>query len=190
MVLYAGAIGAKQGLELILHAAHAGRARADIKFLIAGSGPYKEKLEAMARALKLTSVTFVPIQPADRFNAFLNMADLHLIIQKADAGDLVMPSKLTTVLAVGGLALVTANPGSGLHTLVSTHRLGVLVEAENQEQFNEAVWTALDDGAQSLRANARAYAEAYLAIDATMQRFVDTFLADQGPGNINRPSNQ
>jgi len=31
---------------------------------------------------------FFPLQPLEKFNAFLNMADAHLILQKADAGHL------------------------------------------------------------------------------------------------------
>ena len=53
----------------------------------------------------------MPLQAYSEFNDFLNLADVHLVIQKASASDLVMPSKLTTILAVGGLAIITANPG-------------------------------------------------------------------------------
>lgn len=171
IALYSGAIGEKQGLEAILHAAVAFRARPDVKFVICGSGPYKEKLQALAAALDVPNVVFLPLQPFEKFNDFLNLADVHLVIQKANAGDLVMPSKLTTVLAVGGVALITSNPGSGMHALVQQHGMGILVEAENQAALNAGLADAFDHDHAATARNARRYAEAHLSIDGVMQAF-------------------
>jgi colanic acid biosynthesis glycosyl transferase WcaI len=103
------------------------------------------------------------------------MADVHLVIQKAKASDLVMPSKLTTILSVGGLALITANKESGLHALVKKYDMGILVEAESQTALNKGIEDALmphDDK----RKNARHYAETYLDIDTIMANFQEQVL--------------
>ncbi len=172
VVLYSGAIGEKQGLEAILHAAEKSLSNEQIKFVICGTGPYKEKLRVMAGAMKLNNINFLPLQPMEDFNAFLNMADLHLVIQKAKASDLVMPSKLTTILAVGGVALVTANPESSLYQLVNAYQMGVLVAAENQLALNEGILKAFQNKENNrVKDAARAYAEKYLAIDNVMQAF-------------------
>ncbi|GEP95492.1 WcaI family glycosyltransferase [Chitinophaga cymbidii] len=173
VVLYSGAIGEKQGLEAILHAAASLK---DIRFVICGSGPYKEKLIALAEELALQNVHFLPLQPLEEFNSFLNMADLHLIIQKASASDLVMPSKLTTVLAVGGLALITANPGSSLYELVKEQNMGVLVRAEDQQALTEGIREALSENMTEQRSNARAYAIEHLSISRVMARFEETIV--------------
>jgi colanic acid biosynthesis glycosyl transferase WcaI len=170
IALYSGAIGEKQGLEAILYAAQEAKLK-NVKFLICGSGPYKENLQGLARTLRLDNVIFFPLQPTDKFNDFLNMADVHLVIQKGTASDLVMPSKLTNILAVGGLALITANDGSGLHSVVSKYRIGLLISAENQEAFNEGIHLSLAERHETLRQNARSYAKEYLAIDAIMSSF-------------------
>ena len=99
------------------------------------------------------------------------MADIHLVIQKGNAGDLVMPSKLTTILAVGGLAVVTANPGSGLYSLLDKHKMGLLVEAESQQALNEGIRKAIDENSLHLTHNARIYAENYLSIEKVMKGF-------------------
>ncbi len=169
--LYSGAIGEKQGLEAILYAA---QANAGVRFLICGSGPYKANLQAKADTMQLANVHFMPLQPFDTFNRFLNMADVHLVIQKAGASDLVMPSKLTTILAVGGLALITANPGSGLYELVHRHQMGILVDAENQQALNEGIRRAVSGNVAALVRNARAYAAGNLAIGGVMARFEET----------------
>ncbi|AWM34210.1 WcaI family glycosyltransferase [Hymenobacter nivis] len=171
IALYSGAIGEKQGLEAILHAAVAFRAQPRVKFVICGSGPYKEKLMALARELDVPNVVFLPLQPFEKFNDFLNIADVHLVIQKANAGDLVMPSKLTTVLAVGGVALITSNPGSGMHALVQQHAMGILVEAENQAALNAGLANAFAHDHTATARNARRYAEAHLSIDGVMANF-------------------
>lgn len=171
VILYSGAIGEKQGLEAILHTAKAMRNRPDVRFVICGSGPYKSKLEALAAEMELENLVFYPIQPFERFNRFLNMADVHLVIQKAGASDLVMPSKLSTILAVGGLALVTANPGSGLHALVDKYQMGILVRAEDQQALNEGVALAVGGSNAGITGNARAYAAEHLAISGVMGRF-------------------
>src|SRR5690554_301438 len=128
IVLYSGAIGQKQGLEAILYAADHFKDRENVNFIICGSGPYQTTLQAMAQSLGTTNVSSLPVQPLEKFNTFLNLARVHLVIQKADASDLMMPSKLTSILAVGGLALITANKGAGLHTLISKYGVGVVVD--------------------------------------------------------------
>lgn len=173
VVLYSGAIGEKQGLEAILHAAAELK---DIKFVICGSGPYKEKLVALGREMALENVFFLPLQPLEEFNRFLNMADVHLVIQKASASDLVMPSKLTTVLAVGGLALITANPGSSLYELVKEQNMGLVVRAEDQQALTEGIRQAAQGNMTELRNNARAYAVEHLSISRVMTRFEETIV--------------
>jgi colanic acid biosynthesis glycosyl transferase WcaI len=173
IVLYSGAIGEKQGLEAILHAA---ATLPELKFLICGSGPYKEKLEHQKAEMGLENVIFFPLQPFERFNHFLNMADVHLVIQKGNASDLVMPSKLTTILAVGGLALVTANNGTSLHKLVSTHNMGIVVDAENQEALNEGIIRSMNDNAIEMAGNGRLYAETYLSVGKVMSRFEEAVI--------------
>lgn len=171
VVLYSGAIGEKQGLEAIIYAANALQQYSSFRFVICGSGPYKEKLESLANSLQLHNVVFFPLQPAGKFNDFLNMADVHLVIQKVNAGDLVMPSKLTTLLAVGALSIVTANPGSSLHSLIEEYQAGLVVEAENQTALNATIIRALTTDHQATKENARRYAEQFLNLDKVMSAF-------------------
>ncbi|MCF6402787.1 WcaI family glycosyltransferase [Chitinophaga filiformis] len=171
IVLYSGAIGEKQGLEAILNTAETLKDDKQLKFLICGSGPYKEKLKAEAESRGLHNVIFFPLQPFEKFNHFLNMADVHLVIQKGNASDLVMPSKLTTILSVGGLALITANSGTSLHELVSKHNMGILVKAEDQQALTDGIVRAMQDNASEIARNGRVYAETHLSVGKIMSRF-------------------
>lgn len=171
VVLYSGAIGEKQGLEAILQAANFYRTNKSLKFVICGSGPYKQSLEDLAKSLDLQNLHFLPLQPFNKFNRFLNMADVHLVIQKSDASDLVMPSKLTTILSVGGLALITANENSSLYSMVYKHGIGLLVKTENQKALNEGILKAISEDNRIITNNARSYSEANLSIEKIMEAF-------------------
>lgn len=163
IVLYSGSIGEKQGLEVILKVAKEMEKERGVKFLICGTGPYKRHLERSAQEQMLQNLMFYPLQPAETFNDFFNIADVHLVIQKANAGDLVMPSKLTTILAVGGLAVVTSNPGSTLYDEVSCHKLGILSPAEDPQALFDSIKSALEQENNDFRRNARIYAETRLS---------------------------
>lgn len=173
--LYSGAIGEKQGLENIIFAAEILKADAQIKFVICGSGPYKEKLVALANERGLTNVSFLGVQEKELFNDFLNMADFHLVLQKANAGDLVMPSKLTTILAVGGVSIVTSAPGTSLYEVVNKHDVGYLIEPDDYKALAEKVKYTKDAfDADIKRANAREYALRYLNIDHVIENFISS----------------
>jgi colanic acid biosynthesis glycosyl transferase WcaI len=174
IILYSGAIGEKQGLDAIIYAAEKLKYNQQFKFLICGSGPYKEKLKTLATELKLDNVIFFPLQPFEKFNKFLNLADVHLVIQKAMASDLVMPSKLTTILSVGGLAVITANPGSSLFELVNSCNMGILVEAESNEALVKGLLSACLENQEVIQSNARRYAATNLSIESVLSRYIGT----------------
>lgn len=182
IVLYSGAIGEKQGLENILYVAKGLAQEPDLKFVICGSGPYKEKLEKLAGDLSLSNIAFLPLQPFEKLNRFLNMADIHLVLQKADAADLVMPSKLTTILAIGGLAIVTAKEDTSLFDVISSHDMGLVIAPEDQAELRRAILHALYANNENKKLAARAYAQKFIAIDGIFSHF----LADVAQNVFNR----
>lgn len=178
--LYSGAVGVKQGLEGILMAAERLIDYPHIKFIICASGPYKDDLAEESKQKVLTNVAFLPLQEKEVFNEFLNMADIHLVMQKAKAGDLVMPSKLATILAVGGISIITSSPGTSLYNMVTEHDLGYIVEPGNNELLvNKILEVMTDKTLDQKRINARSYAINYLNIDKVMNDFVKNFLTDK-----------
>jgi colanic acid biosynthesis glycosyl transferase WcaI len=176
--LYSGAIGEKQGLENIILAAEQVQQDSHIKFVICGSGPYKEKLIELAEAKSLKNVSFLPVQEKDVFNKFLNMADFHLVLQKSNAGDLVMPSKLTTILAVGGVSIVTATQDTSLYNVIEKYNVGYIIPPEDHVALaNKVLEVKADLNVELKRANSRQYAIKYLNIDRIMQSFIDNVSA-------------
>jgi colanic acid biosynthesis glycosyl transferase WcaI len=187
IILYSGAIGQKQGLESILHAAKLLENVKDLKFAICGSGPYKDNLIRLKEEMSLNNVVFLPLQPLKMFNSFLNMADVHLVLQKAKASDLVLPSKLSTILSVGGVAIVTAPKGSSLYDIMSSANMGILIEPDNQEALVTAISNIVDSQHAEKVANARRYAELNLSTDKILNGFFKIVLSDDGKNENIKP---
>ena len=172
--LYSGAIGEKQGLENILLTAMELREIKKIKFIICGSGPYKEELVHRVEKNNILNIKFLPVQDKKLFNVFLNMADCHLILQKGNASDLVMPSKLATILAIGGVSIVTTTPGTSLHSLIYNHDLGYIVEPDNHHLLSKVIVDLeFDSEFRQKSRNARNYAIQHLNIDNVMNDFLE-----------------
>ncbi|MFD0750782.1 WcaI family glycosyltransferase [Mucilaginibacter calamicampi] len=176
--MYSGAIGVKQGLEGITLAAEKLKDNPRIKFIICASGPYKDELVKEAQKKGLSNIAFLPLQDKEVFNEFLNMADIHLVMQKATAGDLVMPSKLATIFAVGGVSIVTTSPGTSLYKMIKDDNLGYIVEPGKSDLLVEKILELEKGYDKNIGLNARNYAMKYLNIDSVMKQFVADVLHD------------
>jgi colanic acid biosynthesis glycosyl transferase WcaI len=178
LVLYAGGMGAKQGLEVVVEAAAALRDHGSIQFAIVGMGADRPRLEAMAAALELTNLRFLPLQPLERVSEMLAAGDIHLVVQRADAADLVMPSKLSNILAAGRPVIATATAQTALHDTLEGHDCGITVEPENVQALSLAVLRLSADtpARQRMGVNGRRYAEQYLSKDAILGRFEEQLI--------------
>jgi colanic acid biosynthesis glycosyl transferase WcaI len=171
--LYSGSIGEKQGLENIIYAAESLKENTRIQFIICGTGPYKSKLQDLVLNKQLKNVTFLPLQDKKYFNDFLNMVDLHLIVQKAFMGDLVMPSKLLAILSSGGVSLVTAEKNTSLQELIEKFNVGFVVAPDDYVLLAEEILQISKIDYTEKQINARKYALQYLNIDNVMSQFMD-----------------
>jgi colanic acid biosynthesis glycosyl transferase WcaI len=122
--LYSGTMSSKQGLELIIEAAKSlEQTDPKVRFVLCGDGPHKAVLQNLA--VGLTNIQFLELQDGESFATLLNTADVHLIPQKAEAADLVLPSKLGSIFATGQPVIVMAKPGTGLAAEVG--KAGVVI---------------------------------------------------------------
>jgi len=171
VVLYSGNLGEKQGLEIIIEAAARFSHRPDVHFIICGSGGARDRLKAMAQQANLGQIRFYPLQPYERLSALLATADVHLVLQKKSASDLVMPSKLTGILAAGGCAVVSAVEGTSLYEVMDTYQLGILVEPESASALANGLQQALNMDLAPFKERARQYAERFLSKEELLKDF-------------------
>jgi colanic acid biosynthesis glycosyl transferase WcaI len=169
VVLYSGNMGAKQGLDILPELAGRLRHQKKLRFIFCGDGAYRRQLEPAVAGIE--NVSFLPLQPLDRLNELLNAADIHLLPQRAGAADLVMPSKLTGMLASGRAIIATATVGTQIAHAVEG--CGVVVPPGDAKALADAV--ELLAGNRELRQRmgyaARVYAERELARDPVLERF-------------------
>ena len=96
-----------------------------------------------------------------KLNDLLNAADLHLLPQRADAADLVMPSKLAFMLASGKPVVAGAAPGTALARAIEG--AGIAVPPGDPAAMAAAVLALAQDGGRRQllgeAARARAVAE-------------------------------
>ena len=163
VVLYAGNLGEKQGLEVILAAAALTRSKPSIRYLLAGEGAARDRIKLRAQDLGLDNVTFLPLQLNSRLPLLLAAADLHLVVQRREAADLVMPSKLTNIMAAGRPFIATAARATELGRVTTESRAGLLVPPEDGRALAQAVLAlAQDPGVRKeMGIRARRYAEAF-----------------------------
>lgn len=141
VALYSGNMGAKQGLEILGEIARIYKENQSslfpIYFVFCGDGVSRKNLEMQCADFNF--VYFVELQPSDALSKFLSMADIHLLPQRADAADLVMPSKLAGMLASGRPIIASATTGTEIASIVQS--CGIVVPPENPQLFFEALVT-------------------------------------------------
>lgn len=182
VVLYSGNMGAKQGLDILADAAHRLVSRDNLVFVFCGNGPARAEL--LQRCGGLRNCRFIELQPINRLNELLNLADIHVLPQRADAADLVMPSKLTGMFASGRPVIAMASPGTELHDVVAPR--GIAVPPGDSEALASAIDALAVNTAERahLGQAGRRFAEAVLSRDAVLNDF-DTRLRALRP----EPSN-
>jgi colanic acid biosynthesis glycosyl transferase WcaI len=141
VALYSGSIGNKQGLEIIIEAARRLAHRKDLTFVICGDGPFLPELRGIAEGLN--NIRFFPLQPMNRLGDLLGMASVHLLPQIAGVTDLVLPSKLTNMLASGRPVIATTEPDTALARAVQG--CGSVVPPGNTDKFVETLEQLIDD---------------------------------------------
>jgi colanic acid biosynthesis glycosyl transferase WcaI len=169
VALYSGTMAAKQGLEVLSEAAHLLGQQKNIHFLFCGQGVGREVLRSACASLP--RVHWLPLQPVSELAELLNIADVHLLPQQRVSADLMMPSKLTGMLASGRPVIATADPGTELASWVDG--CGYLVTPGDGAALAHAIVRMSQDPLQCLKmgALARQRALQHLSRDAVLRGF-------------------
>lgn len=168
VVMYAGSMGHKQGIELLAEAAALLADAADVHFVFCGNGPSRSAL--VRGCAGLPQVHFLDLQPASRLGELLATADIHVLVQRADAADLVMPSKLGGMFASGRAVIVTAHGDTELARAVEGR--GMRVPPGDAAALAQAIaqLASTRTRREALGAAGRAYAETQLDQEVILRR--------------------
>ncbi|RLL50654.1 colanic acid biosynthesis glycosyltransferase WcaI [Mariprofundus sp. EBB-1] len=183
LCLYSGNIAEKQGLEIILDVA---KKLPECLFVICGDGATKPQLKMIARKSGATNILFIPLKPLEELPALLSAADIHLVIQKRAAADLLMPSKLTNILGIGGAAIVTADKDTELGRLAEGDSPAVFRCApESAKALQQAIEFLKNQ--PELRSNIGGNAKKYAKQHIEKEQVLSNMMKQINTININKP---
>jgi len=173
IILYAGNIGLKQGLDQLPELVKGCMDLPRIKFLIVGEGGYRASLqEDLEFGVSSGKVRFLPLQPLDQLVRVMTLADIHLILQKKEVKDLVLPSKLTTILSMGGNSIITSEIDSALGRMSEAHPgITTLLSPGDSGALLKAVQKLSTTRQVKPNKIARDYAEEFLGKPLILKRF-------------------
>lgn len=174
IVLHAGNMGVKQGLENVIDAARlAAQVAAPVRFVLLGGGSEHARLEAAAKGLD--TVSFMSSLPDDDFAAALQSADVLLVNEKPGVSEMAVPSKLTSYFTAGRPVLAATDEEGITAEEIRTADAGRIVAAGDPAALLEAALALSADHEESERlgVNGRRYREDVLDENAAITKFAE-----------------
>lgn len=174
VALYSGNMGSKQGVGSLAEVAKLCSDVENLHFVFAGDGALRQEVERDTK--DLDNVTMLPLQPIERFNDLLNLADIHLLPQRPNTASFALPSKFGGMLASARPAVIQAEEGE----LARVGRTcGLVVRPGETGAMAAAVQKLVADPERrhELGEAARLYALAHLGKDHVLNRHVDQMRA-------------
>jgi colanic acid biosynthesis glycosyl transferase WcaI len=159
VVLHAGNIGAKQGLDGVVAAARLADERGlPLRFVLLGDGNQRARLVEAARGVE--RFTVVDPLPTDAFRTALAAADVLLLHERPEVAEMCAPSKLTSYFAAGRPVLAATNDLSAAAREVRAAGAGPIVPAGDPGALVDAALALVADPDAAARhaASARRYA--------------------------------
>ncbi|MBL4658016.1 MAG: glycosyltransferase family 4 protein [Flavobacteriales bacterium] len=167
ILLYAGIIGLAQGLEVILEAAAQQQQWFNMKFLIIGGGPEKEKLVQLSEEMELKHLRFMDVQPRSAMPAILAACNAVIIpLKKLPLFEGAIPSKIYESTMMGKPLLLGVE-GEAKTFFIDDAKAGLAFEPENGEDLAKQIDRLYEDRAlaKELGDNGRAYVNANFSLD-------------------------
>jgi glycosyltransferase involved in cell wall biosynthesis len=177
VVLHAGNMGLKQGLEQVVVAAKLADHRgAAVRFVLMGDGSQRLAIENLAAGT--SRLAFRPFVEAAELPNVLAAADVLLISERESVLDMSLPSKLTAYFAAGRPIVASVHPEGATARELGRVGAGVVSPAGQPEGLLDALLglRAKPDEAERMGANGVAYAHASLGRRQALER-ADAFVA-------------
>lgn len=172
IVLHAGNMGVKQGLENVVDAARLASERdLPVRFVMLGHGSQRDRLKELGEGLH-TLEFMSPLNDSD-FSAALASADSLLVNELPGVAEMAVPSKLTSYFSAGRPVVAATDVGGITAEEVRTADAGIVVPAGDPQALLDAVTSlAADPGhAEHLGKNGRLYRKTVLDEESAINQF-------------------
>jgi glycosyltransferase involved in cell wall biosynthesis len=174
VVLHAGNMGAKQGLENVIACARIAAARDQrLFFVMMGDGNQRDALKAMAARDSLPNLRFMTLQPELLYASVLAAADVLLVNQRGTVRDMALPSKLTSYFASGRPVVAAVAPESETAVEIRDSGAGIVCAPDSPAALLDAISCLVDDPqlAVSLGARGERWARDVLSESAALSAY-------------------
>ncbi|WP_083665085.1 glycosyltransferase family 4 protein [Kocuria sp. CNJ-770] len=174
VVLHAGNMGVKQGLDNVVEAARLAEMQgSSLQFVLMGDGNQRRHLEELGRGV--ANLQFLDPLPNDEYAAALASADVLLVNELAGVKDMSVPSKLTSYFVTGRPVLAAVERESATAGEVEASGAGRVVPSDDPcHLLGAAKEMSMDPAAATaLGAQGPSYAAAHLSAEAAMGRWDD-----------------
>lgn len=172
VVMHAGNMGYKQGLENLVAAAElADQDGTPVRFVLLGDGNQRPQLERLAAATK--ALEFIDSVDDATFPAALGAADLLIVNERRGVAQMSVPSKLTSYFKAGKPVLAAVDPSSYAAFEIAAAGAGVCVPPDRPDLLvAEALRIGADQRlAQQLGSAGRHYSDQRLSQQASINRY-------------------
>jgi colanic acid biosynthesis glycosyl transferase WcaI len=179
IVLYAGNIGEKQGVDILVDVSLLTIDRTDIIYLIVGEGAGFNRLRQKLQDIKTEQIRLLPLQPREMLPLMLGAADLSLIIQKKGVGDFLMPSKLWNIMGSSRPVVAAAQADCELARCIQKSGCGEVVPPEDPKLLAKGILKFYDNPVLRERcgSSGRAFVETHLSYEKVMADFEKVLLS-------------
>ncbi|WP_313277874.1 glycosyltransferase [Timonella senegalensis] len=172
VVLHAGNMGIKQGLENVVSAAAVAQERnLPVKFVLMGDGSERERLNQLGAEVE--NLQFLPPASADEFVPILQSADILLVNELPELSAMAVPSKLTSYFAAGRPVAAATDINSVTASEVEASKGGIIISPADPSALAEACAELGKDShrMQSLGHQGRAYRDSVLDSEFAINAF-------------------
>ena len=170
-ILYSGNIGAKQDWNFFFNFINELKRVKEIEVIVVGEGAEKEKV--INRLKQFSFVKHYNLVSFEELPLLLSSADLHILFQKTDVIDTVMPSKLLGMMASGKPSIVTGNMKSEVATIFKESQGGYYFDGSSMGEITNCVNKLMEDNelSKALGLRAKKYVHKKFSQEEVLNKF-------------------
>jgi colanic acid biosynthesis glycosyl transferase WcaI len=172
VVLHAGNMGVKQGLENVVHAAKlADEQECNVRFVLLGNGSQRDELQALGA--NVSRLQFIGSLDDSGFQGALAAADVLLVNEKPGVSEMAVPSKLTSYFNASRPVIGATDPEGLTASEINAADAGRIVRAGDPQALLDAALAlgSHPEVAAGLGANGYRYRTEVLGEAAAIDRF-------------------
>ncbi|OIQ31054.1 MAG: hypothetical protein BM564_02240 [Bacteroidetes bacterium MedPE-SWsnd-G2] len=172
-ILYSGNIGAKQDWDVFFELMDKIKIIPNLEVIVVGEGALKDVV--CKRIENYNFIKHYDLVPFSELPSLLYSADLHVLLQKEDVIDIVMPSKILGMMGSGRPSLVTGNKKSEVRAIIDQSKGGYYFSNAELDKMQNVIENLVNNPKlkEEIGQSAKTYVEKNYAKENVLNDFVE-----------------